>query len=132
MVRQEASSSAQSARIAATRVRSVHSNTTFSAPRLSRVFSGHHLDDQYHYHKEDDGRDEGEANFAARSGSSVDIEKEDDQASRSTAAGEGAEIRDHTINEHDVEAPLEKVRTTRSVKDPDLVCSSLCWYYHNR
>lgn len=127
MARHEANSSAQSARIAASRVRS---NRTSPAPRLSRVFSGHHLDDQYHYHKEDDRRDEGEAKFAARSGSSADIEKEEDQASRSTAAEEGAENREHTINEHDVEAPLEKVRTTRSVRDPDLVCNSLCWYYH--
>lgn len=132
MPRYEANPPAQSAHVAVSGSQSGHPNAASSPPRLSRVFTGHHLDDQSHYHQDDDRRDGGGARSVAHSGSSVDIEKEDDQASRGTAAEEDAEAMEHTVNEHDVEAPLEKIRTTRSVRDPDLVCKSLILYRHKR
>ena len=90
-------------------------------PRLSGVFTGQHLDDQSHYQKE-----RGETAREGQTGESqsyalVDLENEIDRASQSTSAEEPTENREGIVNEHDVEAPLEKARSSRSVKDPDLV-----------
>ena len=70
-------------------------------PQLSRVFTGQHLDDQSHYQKE---REEsiGEDRIGdSQSSPLADLEKGNDG--------------------HDVEAPLEKIRSSKSAKDPDLV-----------
>ena len=94
-------------------------------PRLSGVFTGQHLDDQSHYHKE-----RGEAVQEWQIGESqsyplASLENGNDGMSQSTIAEEPTENREGIVNEHDVEAPLEKPRSSRSVKDPDLVLITL-------
>ena len=113
--------SAEGLRDTASRPQSVTSSAESDQPRLSQVFTGQHLDDQSHYQKE-----HGEAVREERTGESqpylsVDLEKRDGRVSPSTSTKEHAESREAFVNEHDVEAPLENVRSTRSVKDPDLV-----------
>ena len=113
--------SAESLRDTASRPQSISSSTESNQPRLSQVLTGQHLDDQSHYQKE-----HGEAAREERKGESqpylfVDLEKRDGRVSPSTSTEEHAESREAYVNEQDVEAPLEKVRSTKSVKDPDLV-----------
>lgn len=113
--------SAENSRDTASRPQSVISSIDSNQPRLSRVFTGQYLDDQSHYQKE-----RGEAVREGRTGESqphllVDLENRNGRVSQSTGAEEHAENREGIVNEHDVEAPLEKVRSTRSAKDPDLV-----------
>ena len=123
----EPEKSAESLRDTASRPRSVTSSIGSNRPQLSRVFSGQHLDDQSHSQKE-----HGKAVREGRTGESqphllVDLENRNGRVSQSTGAEKHAENREGIKNEHDVEAPLEKVRRTRSVKDPDLVrIASVC------
>lgn len=113
-----------SSHVAASRPPSATLSTTSSRLRVSRVFTGQHLDDHAHYHKEGRQVDKQGKPRTTDSSSSFDSEKGDDDVSRSTAHREQidfTDFREGIANEHDVEAPLEKVRSTKS-KDPDLVC----------
>ena len=89
-------------------------------PRLSRVLIGQHLDDQSHYQERGEAVGEGRVDKLQ----SYTLNKPDngnDAVSQSTIAEEHTENGQGIVNEHDVEAPLEKARSSRSVKDPDLV-----------
>jgi len=107
-----------------TRSRSQPATSKASArpPRLSRVFSAQHFDDHSHYHSygehhsqqsEPTSRDDSE--FVEK------VEYEDDREAGDSAEDDYVETRDGVFNEGDVEAPLEKTKSARSVKDPNLV-----------
>lgn len=100
------------------------SNTT-SRPDLTlqRVFSAQHLDDVSNYHGGDheskyrDGEDETEYSDELEQ-----VRNEDyDEAARNGEA-EVSEVRMGVPDVRDLEANLEKKQTTRSIKDPNLVC----------
>lgn len=98
------------------------SNTT-SRPDLQRVFSAQHLDDVSNYHGGDheskyrDGDDETEYSDELEQ-----VRNEDyDEAARNGEA-EVSEVRMGVPDVRDLEANLEKKQTTRSIKDPNLVC----------
>ncbi|MCJ1393860.1 hypothetical protein MMC18_006736 [Xylographa bjoerkii] len=86
-------------------------------PGLNRILSGQHLDDHSHYHHrdfEDDGGD---------SSDSEDTLNENEKDSQ-VAAEQKGEVPEETANVQDLEAggaQLEKKKTSRSVKDPNLV-----------
>lgn len=85
-------------------------------PRLSRVFSAQHIDDHSHYHSYGEHHDQqSESTSSDDSDCAEEVEREKD---RETGDGE---LRDGVVNERDVEAPLEKTKSSRSVKDPNLV-----------
>ncbi|KAL8832741.1 MAG: hypothetical protein Q9191_000078 [Dirinaria sp. TL-2023a] len=91
-------------------------------PRLSRVFSAQHLDDHSHYHGDIEPRNRAslettpieESDFSEKG-----PETEDREAG--SLSGEANEVREGIANEGDVEAPLEKVKSSRSNKPADLV-----------
>ena len=89
-------------------------------PRLSRVLIGQHLDDQSHYQERGEVFGEGRVD-QSQSYPLGNLENGNAAVSQSTIAEEHMENREGIVNEHDVEAPLEKARSSRSVKDPDLV-----------
>lgn len=93
-----------------------------SAPRLSRVFSAKHLDDGSTYHGGDhDTGHRGDDDDSEESDLSEKVTREGDEEDRRNGEEEVDEVRDGVRNERDLEAPLEKKQTTRSVKDPNLV-----------
>lgn len=121
------------------RTRSRPSRST--APQLHRIFSGHYLDDHStyydHHHDERDDEeaiDDSESTSAQDTSESSDDsdgtveeaqrEKEREKAGREEEEEEVPEVREGIPDERDVEAgrlPLEKKKSTRSIKDPNLV-----------
>ncbi|CAL8576335.1 hypothetical protein XPA_002222 [Xanthoria parietina] len=97
---------------------SMPSNTT--RPGLSKVFSGHHLDDQSIYHARDSVSEKWEHHHTA---------DEESDLSGETAEEEDKEARGQPFEESEnaaaasrhPEVPLKKKQSTKSVKDPDLV-----------
>lgn len=88
-------------------------------PRLSRVFSAQHIDDYSHYHSYGEHQDQQlQPTTSDDSDFAEDVEIEKDRE-----PGDG-ELRDRVVNERDVEAPLEKTKSSRSTKDPNLVSDS--------
>ncbi|MCJ1404435.1 hypothetical protein MMC11_007660 [Xylographa trunciseda] len=98
---------------AATRTRSNRSR----APRLNRILSGQHLDDHSHYHHHDFESDRDD------SSDSEDTLNENEKDSEDPLEQKG-DVSKGIGNEQDLEAggtQLEKKKTSRSVKDPNLV-----------
>lgn len=100
---------------------SMPSNTT--RPGLSKVFSGHHLDDQSTYHARDSVSEKWENHPTADEESDLSGETadEEDKEARGQPFEETAESQNAAAASRDPEAPLEKKQSTKSVKDPDLV-----------
>ncbi|KAI4095096.1 MAG: hypothetical protein LQ339_007359 [Xanthoria mediterranea] len=100
---------------------SMPSNTT--RPALSKVFSGHHLDDQSTYHARDSVSEKWENHCTADEESDLSGETadEEDKEARGQPFEETAESQNAAAASRDPEAPLEKKQSTKSVKDPDLV-----------
>lgn len=109
------------------RTQSFRSQTRRPNANLHRILSGQHLDDVsvYHYdhnHESDDDEDE-------HTSSSTDLseevtEKEDNVEARAAGTEEVPEVRQGIPGSRDIEAgrpKLEKRRTSRSIKDPNLV-----------
>ena len=120
--RSGASARSKASRRNSTRARSSSNNT----PRLVRSLTGQHLDDQSVYHETTYGETDGESTSSGR------LEKEDEEEARAAGMDKEIEMRGGTVNEKDLEAPLEKTKTSRSAKDPNLVWSSFwytdCWF----
>lgn len=90
--------------------------------RLSRVYSAQHIDDYSHYHGHDERYgQQSEATSSEESDFSEKVEREEDSVARENAGEETAEVREGVVNERDVEAPLEKTQSSRSIRDPNLV-----------
>ena len=91
---------------------SVNSSLGGEQQRISRVFSAQHFDDSSHYH-------------AANERVNADPEKQSDEGSSSSEISEKIDQaegeRESTVNERDVEVPLEKIKSSKSVHDPNLV-----------
>lgn len=95
------------------------SEATTRQPLLSRVFSAQHIDDHSNYHSYGEHHDQQlQPTTSDDSDFAEDVESEKD---RETGNGE---LRDRVVNERDVEAPLEKTKSSRSTKDPNLVSNS--------
>ena len=84
---------------------------------LSQVFSGH-FDDHSYYHNDNESAHSASSIYSQ---SSIDLEKGDGRATGSTAS-EVQTNSEGSSKERVVDAPLEKARSTRSVRDPNLVC----------
>ncbi|KAL8996588.1 MAG: hypothetical protein Q9169_003927 [Polycauliona sp. 2 TL-2023] len=99
---------------------SSHQPSRTIPPTLSRVFSGQHLDDQSTYHARDSVSDDGTDDSTAveKSDLSERIAKENkearDQPSEETADSQHGSAKD-------LEAPLEKRQSSKSMKDENLV-----------
>lgn len=94
-----------------------------SSPHLHRFFSSQHIDDQSVYHGHQDIHSDDDSTYEGSDLSQHTTEKDDLEA-RAEGEGKVGEVRDGVPAERDVEAgrpPLEKKRTTRSIKDPNLV-----------
>ncbi|KAL8892891.1 MAG: hypothetical protein Q9205_005556 [Flavoplaca limonia] len=94
--------------------------SSMNRPKLSKVFSGQHLDDQSTYHARDSVSEEREDRHIAEAEAESDISEgtatEKDKTERSE------EIADFQNGlARDLEAPLEKKQSSKSVKDPNLV-----------
>lgn len=100
---------------------SMPSNTT--RPGLSKVFSGHHLDDQSTYHARDSVSEKWEHHRTADEESDLSGETADDEdkEARGQPFEETVESQNAAAALRDPEAPLGKKQSTKSVKDPDLV-----------
>ncbi|KAL8845957.1 MAG: hypothetical protein Q9221_008919 [Calogaya cf. arnoldii] len=94
-----------------------------SRPQLYKVFSGQHLDDQSTYHarhsvsenREDDRTADEDSDLSEAS------VKEDDKEARGQPFNETEEPQNGSADLRDLEAPLEKKKSSKSVKDPNLV-----------
>jgi len=99
-----------------------HSEASARPPRLSRVFSAQHIDDHSHYHSYDEHHgQQSEPTSSDDSDFADQIEHEDDREAGDSVGDEYTEIRDGVANEQDVEAALEKTKSSRTIKDPNLV-----------
>ena len=114
-----------SARRTRSRSQSAPSASSNRQPRLSRVFSAQHLDDHSHYHGHDERHGQQlEATSSEESDYTEKVEREEEKELGGNTGEESTEIREGIVNERDVEAPLERIKSTRSVKDPNLVSMS--------
>ncbi|KAL9127173.1 MAG: hypothetical protein Q9217_003906 [Psora testacea] len=94
-------------------------STTSSSNQYNvcRVFSAQHLDDGSVYHGHDNDREDRGLSPSDESG---DLSEQ--ALSEAECKSGSDEVDEHEIrDEKDIEAPLEKKRTTRSIKDPNLV-----------
>ncbi len=109
-----------SAREARSRSQSAISEASARQPRLSRVFSAQHLDDHSDYHSHGEHYNQQlEPTSNDDSDSAEEGEREKDRET------DNGELRDGITNERDVEAPLEKTKSSRSIKDPNLVSTKV-------
>ncbi|KAL8806184.1 MAG: hypothetical protein Q9200_005136 [Gallowayella weberi] len=94
-----------------------------SLPRLSRVFSSQHLDDFSTYHGRDSVLfDRGEVPLAdEESDLSEEVVKQNNNELGEKLPEETIDVRNGVANVRDLEVPLEKKRSSKSVKDPKLV-----------
>ncbi|KAL8659458.1 MAG: hypothetical protein Q9226_000417 [Calogaya cf. arnoldii] len=94
-----------------------------SRPQLYKVFSGQHLDDQSTYHARDSVSENREDHRTADEDLdfSEAIVKEDDKEARGQPFQETAEPQNGSADLRDLEAPSEKKKSSKSVKDPNLV-----------
>ncbi|KAL8772971.1 MAG: hypothetical protein Q9209_001991 [Squamulea sp. 1 TL-2023] len=92
-------------------------------PVLSRVFSGQHLDDQSTYHGRASVSGDREDCSTADGGSILSVEstKDESKEQRMKLSKETTGVRGSVANVRDLEAPLEKRQSSKSVKDPNLV-----------
>lgn len=83
-------------------------------PWISKVFTGQHLDDYSTYQS---GEEYEESDMSER------VSREENQELGEKLPEETVEVRDGIRNVRDLEAPLEKKQSTRSIKtkDPNLV-----------
>ncbi|KAL8665668.1 MAG: hypothetical protein Q9168_007651 [Polycauliona sp. 1 TL-2023] len=95
---------------------SPHQQSNTNRPTLSKIFSGQHLDDQSTYHARDSVSEKGTDILTADEGSdsSERIPSEDKEA-------RGQQSEETNGRAQDLEAPLEKKQSSKSVKDPNLV-----------
>lgn len=96
--------------------------SSMNRPKLSKVFSGQHLDDQSTYYARDSVSEEREDHHVAEAESDVSegtaTEKDKTERSEEIADFQNGLARD-------LEAPLEKKQSSKSVKDPNLVSIKL-------
>lgn len=122
------------------RAQSLRSQSSWPTANLHRFLSGQHLDDVSVYHHEHDHQsdDNDEENTYSTDSLEEATEKEDDTDAREAGVEEVPEVREGIPDTKDLEAgrpPLEKKKTNRSIKDPNLVSIPL-WhvqpvYQHN-
>ena len=87
---------------------------------LQRVYSARHLDDGSIYHRNDEDRAGGTDSASA---SDTLSEKAKIPADSDLGSDEADEVRDGVLNENDLEKPLEKAETRKSIKDSNIVSS---------
>ena len=104
--------------------------TPSSAPRvhlspgrhLQRVFSAQHLDDISNYHDGDHDSKEQDGNIETEYSDELEqVRNEDDDEAARKGEDEVPEVRMGVLDTRDLEANLEKKKSTRSIKDPNLV-----------
>ncbi|KAA6408368.1 MAG: MFS multidrug transporter [Lasallia pustulata] len=108
------------------RAQSLRSQSSWPTANLHRFLSGQHLDDVSVYHHEHDHQsdDNDEENTYSTDSLEEATEKEDDTDAREAGVEEVPEVREGIPDTKDLEAgrpPLEKKKTNRSIKDPNLV-----------
>ena len=98
-------------------------SNTARRPDIQRVFSAQHLDDVSHYHGGDHDSNYQHSDIETEySDEHEQVTNEDyDEAARK-GEDEVPEVRMGVRDTRDLEANLEKKPTTRSIKDPNLVC----------
>ncbi len=86
------------------------------------MFSGRHLDDHSLYHGNDDFSTKQEGEWTEDEWDySEQVAKDENEKAEEDGTQETSEVRGGILTERDLEAPLERKQTTKSVKDPDLV-----------
>lgn len=114
------------------RAQSLRSQSSRPTANLHRFLSGQHLDDVSVYHHEHDHQsdDNDEENTYSTDSLEEATEKEGDTDAREAGVEEVPEVREGIPDTRDLEAgrpPLEKKKTNRSIKDPNLVSIPL-WH----
>lgn len=89
-------------------------------PNISRVLSGQHLDDQFTYQESSTGNG-GSSSVDEGADISEDVSTEGNQELREKVPDEEPDFDQMALNRHDLEAPLEKKASKKSVKDQNLV-----------
>lgn len=91
-------------------------------PQLHHVVSGRHLDDHSTYHGNDDVSAKEEGQWVEDdSDYSEQVVKDENEKAEEDGTEETSEVRGGILTERDLEAPLEKKQTAKSIKDPNLV-----------
>lgn len=91
-------------------------------PRLSKVFSLQHLDDHSHYHGDIEPRNRASLETTPTEESDFSEKIQEPEDKKAACLGdEAAGVRKGVADERDLEAPLEKVKSAKSVKPSDLV-----------
>lgn len=104
------------------RSKSAHSEASARPPYLSRVFSAQHFDDHSHYHSDEEKHGQQiDRTSTEDSDISEKVDKEEERENGGNNGDDFTETREGVVNERDVEAPLEKIKSSRSIKDPNLV-----------
>lgn len=105
------------------RPQSTHSESgSGKRSQLRHDFSGQHLDDHSTYHGNDDVPDRDDEKYVEdESDYSEQVNKDENRDAEEDGVYETSEVRGGILTERDLEAPLEKKQTTRSVRDPNLV-----------
>lgn len=100
--------------------------STTTRPQLSKVFSSHHLDDQSIYYARDSVSESREDHCTAdeESDLSESTAQEEDKEARGLPLEDTAASHHGSANPYNLEAPLEKKQSSKSVKDPNLVSGS--------
>lgn len=110
---------------------SIHSNSNghsiSNRPGASRIFSAQHLDDYSTYHGQDSVVHEPEENEESEGSEfSQPVTKEENQDFAEDLSGKTTGVGNRVPSMRDVEAPLEKRSSAKSVKarDPNLVSTT--------
>lgn len=100
--------------------------STTTRPELFKFFSSHHLDDQSTYYPRDSLSEPREDHCTAdeESDLSESTVKEEDKEARGLPFEDTAASNHGSANPYDLEAPIEKKQSSKSVKDPNLVSVS--------
>ena len=108
-------------RQARSRSNSTPSGASAHQPRLSRVFSAQHIDDSSYCPGHADRQSE---QLEATLAEGLDFFEKvviEDGLNAGDEVAECSEIREGIVNERDLEHPLEKTKSARSARDPNIV-----------
>jgi len=97
-------------------------NSSKNRPQLHNVVSGRHLDDHSTYHGHDELTPKEEGQWVEDdSDYSEQVRKDENEKAEEDGTRETSEVRGGILTERDLEAPLERKQTTKSIRDPNLV-----------
>lgn len=96
-------------------------------PQLWRIFSAQHLDDHSLYHGGTAPCNGASLQGAPTEESNISEKVDETEGWEAGSLGDNiVEAREGVVSERDVEAPLEKIKSSKSIKNPHLVSPLRC------